>query len=151
MAAFKKASEAPATGGDFKLTDHVDELLLFRPTATKMVPGYNPKTDPEQEIVVADIVVIDEKKPERSEKHEDAWVFQRYIQGSLRGFIEEKGVVLGRLRKNENSEKGKGSIKWELDDYTDEEAELASAYLASANPLEGGAPKEKKDKKKKEK
>lgn len=150
MAAFKKASEAPAGGGDFKLTDHEDELLLFRPTATKMVPGYS-KDDPDQEIVVADVVVIDEKHPEKSEKHEECWIFQRYIQGSLRGFIEEKGVVLGRLRKNGNSEKGKNSFKWELDDFTDEEAEAASAYLASANPLEGGAPKEKKDKKKKDK
>lgn len=135
---FGKPSEAPAGGDGWKLTDAKDRLLLFTPLREEEKPAFDKKAAAKgltQEIIVADVVVIDEKNPEKSEEHENVWIFQRYIQGSLRGFINDR-KVLGRLRNTEDTTRAtsaSGGYYWELEDATKKDVEKARAYVTAAN------------------
>lgn len=137
---FGKPSEAPSGGDGWKLTDAKDRLLLFTPLREDEVKAFGKKGEAgeKQKIIVADVVVIDEKRPEKSEEHDEAWIFQAYVQGSLRGFIGDR-YVLGRLRNTEDTSGAKsasGGYYWELEDATAKDVEKARAYLAEVtNPL----------------
>lgn len=147
---FAKPSDAPAGGDGFKLTEEGrDRLLLITPHREEEVPAYGKagKNGERQRIIVADVVVIDEKKPAKSEEHEDVWIFPAYVQGSLRGYIGERRV-LGRLRNTEDTSGEKsaaGGYYWVLEDATKKDVEKATAYReALNNPIKGGLPKGKK-------
>lgn len=122
---FAKPSEAPS-GEGWNLTEEAeDKLILFTPLREDKVDT----SFGEKPIIVADVVVIDEKKPAKSEVHDDVYVFGGYLRGALRGFIGEKRV-LGRLVKGEPKKKGENA-PWLLEDATEAEIELAQQYLAS--------------------
>ena len=53
-------------------TERIEDKFSKEPGATK-------------EIIVADVVVLNEKKPAKSEEHEEVYVFSGYLKGALRG------------------------------------------------------------------
>ena len=130
---FAKPSEAPA-GGDgwnFATDDNLGKLFIITPLRIddiddKFHPGER------KEIIVADVVEINERKPEKSEEHENVWIFQGYLKGALRGYVGER-KVLGRL--NQGDKKDRGNYPWILDDATDADYALATAYLDSVDPF----------------
>lgn len=141
---FAKPSEAKA-GGGWKLADdaNVGKLMVFTPLREDKVSteDYGDKN-----VIVADVVVLNEKKPEKSEEHEEVFVFGAWLQGSLREHIGTGMRVLGRLVKStegKDGKSGKGYV-WKFADATDDDTDIARAYYASLNPF--GGKKEKKSK-----
>lgn len=142
---FAAPSQAPAGGEGWKLTDDANrgKLMIFTPLREETKPAFGKAGErgETQQIIVADVVVVNEKKPEKSEEHSEVWVFQGYIKGALRGYIGQR-KVLGRLQNTEDttgaaSEYGKPY--WELEDASAEDVQVAKAYLDSIDPF--AAPK----------
>lgn len=134
---FAKPSDAPSGGDGFNLTsdENRGRLLLITPLRTDRIDDkFSKEPGATKEIIVADVVVLDEKKPERSEEHSDVYVFSGYLKGALRGYIGERRV-LGRLRNTEDTSKKKdrGNYYWELEDASKKDVEIARAYMAAAN------------------
>lgn len=141
---FAKPSEAPAGGDGYTLTteENLGKLFLFTPLRVdsmedKFKPGER------KEIIVADVVEINEKKPEKSEEHSDVWIFAGYLRGALRGYVGER-KVLGRLAQGKPD---RGNLPWILEDATKGDEALAVAYLESLDPFEQKGAKAKADKK----
>lgn len=118
-----------SSGGNFSNKDHLGDLLLITPTEyVKEMQTTAGVTD----AVRANIVVIDESDPENgSEEYDDALLFGRQLVGGLRPKIG-KGIVLGRLGQGAK-QPGKNA-PWVLEEYGDEEAAKARAYLATKAP-----------------
>lgn len=138
---FAKPSDAPAGGDGWALAsdDTRGKLMLFTPLREEEVPSYGKagQNGEKQKIVVADVVVLNEKKPGKSEEHEEVYVFQRYVQGALRGYIGERRV-LGRLQNTEDTTGQKssgGGYYWELEDADADDIKVARAYLESLDPF----------------
>ncbi|QDP45544.1 hypothetical protein SEA_FUZZBUSTER_60 [Microbacterium phage FuzzBuster] len=135
---FAKPSEAPASGDGWQFTDddHLGDLFLITPLRVEEIEDkFHPGE--KKEIIVADIVHLNEKKPEKSELHENAWVFQGYLKGSLRGYIGQGQRVLGRLAKGDK--KDRGNYPWILEDADDDDMKVAKAYVKYINdPLNAG-------------
>ncbi len=96
---FGKPSDAPA-GGDswkFEAEENIGKLFLITPLREQEqeTKNYGVKN-----VIVADIVELNEKKPEKSEAHDNVFIFGGWTQGAVRGFIGDKRVV-GRLDKGE--------------------------------------------------
>jgi hypothetical protein len=144
---FGKPSEAKGGGEGFRVEsdENLGKLLLITPLRTKDVAGFEGK---EVEVVVADVVVIDEKKPAKSEEHDEVFFFGGWTKGAIRGYIGERRV-LGRLAQDKSKGRGKNAA-WVLEDATAEDVEAAKAYLATLDPFEKGVKKDadKKSKKK---
>lgn len=142
---FAKPSEAPSTGGDgwkFETDDNVGELFLITPLRTQTVTT---EKYGDTEVVVADIVELNEKKPAKSELHEEVFVFGGWTKGALRGYIGER-KVLGRLGQDAAKSKSK-TPAWVLEDADDDDIEVAKTYLADVDPfVQGGKDKAKADK-----
>ena len=133
---FAKPSDAPSGGDGWKITSDENRgaLLLITPLRLDKVET---KEWGEKEVVVADVVVLDEKKPAKSEEHEEVYVFSGYLKGALRGYVGERRV-LGRLTNTEDTSKKKdrGNYYWELEDADADDVAVARAYLeALNNPL----------------
>ena len=158
---FAKPSEAPATGGDgwkAESEDNVGELLLITPLREETVKGFEGK---DAEVIVADVVVLNEKKPAKSDEHDEVYFFGGWTKGALRGYIGERRV-LARLERDKSKGRG-GNAAWVLEDTDEDDIEVARDYLASLDPFaQKGASKSddenddapkarKKDKKKKDK
>lgn len=143
---FAKPSEAPSGGDGWNLTDDDNRgaLLLITPLRTEKVA--TKFSDEPKEVIVADVVVLNEKKPEKSEEHENVYVFSGYVKGALRGYIGERRV-LGRLQNTEDTSKKKdrGNYYWELEDADADDVEVARAYLASLDPFAQKGAKGKAD------
>lgn len=137
---FAKPSEAPAGGDGFTLTSDENRgaLLLITPLRTERIEDkFSKEPGATKEIIVADVVVLNEKKPAKSEEHEEVYVFSGYLKGALRGYIGERRV-LGRLTNTEDTTKKKdrGNYYWELEDADADDVAVARAYLeALNNPL----------------
>lgn len=129
---FAKPSEAPAGGDGFRAEheDNVGKLLLITPLRTQEVAGFEGK---EAEVVVADVVVIDEKKPGKSTEHEEVFFFGGWTKGALRSYIGERRV-LGRLGQDKSKGRGKNAA-WVLEDADKADVEKAREYLASLDPF----------------
>ncbi len=124
---FARPSESKGGGDGWKLQsdENVGKLFLFTPLSEKTVKGFE---DKDTDVIVADVVEIDESDPSKSEEHEDAFVFARWIQGALREHIGRR-KVLGRLAKDKS--KGKGSnAAWVIEDASSDDVKLAQAYVA---------------------
>ena len=127
---FAKPSDAPAAGDGWNLTEEAEgRLLMFTPLREQPVDTADYGTKP---VIVADVVVLNEKKPAKSETHDEVFVWGGYLRGALRGFIGERRV-LGRLVRG--AKKERGNFPWLLEDATEEETALAVAYLESVDPL----------------
>lgn len=130
---FAKPSDAPNAGGDgwkFEDDDNVGDLFLITPLRTQTV-----KTDKygDTEVVVADIVHLNEKKPAKSELHEEVFIFGGWTKGATRGYIGER-KVLGRLGQDAAKSKSK-TPAWVLEDADDDDIAIAKAYLETADPF----------------
>ena len=90
------------------------------------------------EVIVADIVELNEKKPEKSEEHAGVFVWGGWTKGSLRGYVGTRRV-LARLDQDKSKGRGKNAA-WVLVD-ADSKAEIATAraYLESVVSPLGGA------------
>jgi hypothetical protein len=119
---------APATASGVKVTEFEGRLLLITPTAHEqdVETSFGAK-----DAVRANLVVIDEKNPTGSEKHDNVLLFQSVLIGQTKPFVG-KGMVLGRLGKGE-AKKGQ-SAPWRLEDADDSEKDIARAYLTSTSP-----------------
>lgn len=142
---FGKPSEAPAGGDGWRLEheDNIGKLFLITPLRIKDdARGFEDKI---QEVIVADIVHINTKKPEKSEEHEGVWVWGGWTKGALRGFVGTQRV-LARLEQDKSKGRGKNAA-WVLEDATKADAEAARAYLASVDPFvqKGGKSKSTED------
>jgi hypothetical protein len=94
-------------------------------------------------VIVCDIVHINEKKPAKSELHEDVYIFAGWIKGSLRGYIGER-QVLGRLAQGAPD---RGNLPWILEDADDDDIAIALDYKATVDPFaQKGAKGEKAEK-----
>lgn len=162
---FARPSDAKGGGGWSLASDeNVGLLLCMTPLRKETV---NTEDYGAKEVIVADVVVIDEKKPEKSVEHEEVFVFGAWLQGSLREHIGTDQRVLGRLVKStegKDGKTGKGYV-WKFEDADDDDVDKARAYFSSLNPFgkKGGdekpakgkkakaEPEPKKDKKKKSK
>lgn len=118
----------PAAGGRFSAADHKGKLLLVTPTGYK--EGIE-TTFGTKDAVEATVVVIDETDVNASEVIEGALLFGGVLIGQTKSKVNN-GIVLGRLGQGE-AKKGQ-QPPWRLDDYTEADAVLARAYLATKAP-----------------
>jgi hypothetical protein len=127
---FAKPSEAKGGGDGWNLTEEaVDRLLIVTPLREDEVATEEWGTKP---IIVANVVVVNEKKPEKSEEHLDVYIFGGYLRGSLRDYVG-KQMVAARLVQGET--KVKGNYPWLFEDANDAEEALCQAYLDSVKPF----------------
>lgn len=146
---FAKPSEA--SGGDsWSLTDGDEaksgkndgELMLITPLRKDEVSVTRGKKTEDVEVIVADVVHLNRKKPEKSEEHENVYIWAKWIQGSLRSYIG-KEMVLGTVVKTPDAASATGYV-WKLQDADSDDVTAAEAYLASLSPFKGNG--EKRDK-----
>jgi hypothetical protein len=140
---FAKPSEAPAGGDGWKLATpkHVGDLFLVTPLREQTVKGFE---DSDAEVIVADVVHLNEKKPEKSEEHEEVFIFGAWLKGSLRGFIGERKVL---ARLDQDKSKGRGNnAAWVFEDADADDIAVAKAYLASVDPFAQKSSKKADDK-----
>jgi len=141
---FAKPSEAPAGGDGWSLTDGDEKksgkndgkLFLITPLRSEQHEDKFDRKNPgaTKEHIVADIVQLHEKKPEKSEEHENIWIFGGWLMGAVRGRIDTGEKVLGRLTKEPDATSGTGYV-WKLEDADDDDVEVARAYLKSLDPF----------------
>lgn len=136
---FGRPSDAPSGGDGWQLTsdDNRGKLMIFTPLRqTEVDDKFSKEPGATKSVVVADVVVLNEKKPEKSEEHTDVFVFSGYLKGALRGYIGER-KVLGRLQNTEDTtgEKDRGNYYWVLEDADADEVAIAKAYLDSLDPF----------------
>ncbi len=141
---FAKPSEAPAGGDSWSLTDGDEKksgkndgkLFLITPLRSEQHPDTFDKKNPgaTKEHIVADVVELNEKKPEKSKEHENVWIFGGWLMGAVRGRIDTGEKVLGRLDKSPDASSGTGYV-WKLEDADDDDVEVARAYLKSLDPF----------------
>lgn len=135
---FAKPSEATGGGDGWKLTDAKNRLLLFKPLREETKPAYGKagKNGETQQVIVSDVVVLTNKKGKalaEPEEHDEVWIFQGYVKGSLRSNIGER-LVLGVLRNTEDTTGAKseaGGYYYELEDASPEQIAIATAYRKS--------------------
>lgn len=122
----------PGSGGNFVAKDVIGELLLITPTALEEdVVTANGTSD----AIRADIVVLDRKKPAKSEVIEGGLVFQKVLQGQLRDSLAKGTRVVGTLIQDEASKKAGQSAPYRLTAPSDEDIQVARQYLDTLNPL----------------
>jgi hypothetical protein len=127
---FAKPSEAPAGGDGWNLTEEAEgELLLITPKREEQVETKDYGAKP---VIVCDVVVLNAKKPEKSEAHADVFVFGGYLRGSLKGFIGQRRVLARLVR---GTVKERGNYPWLFEDATEADKDIARAYLASVDPF----------------
>jgi hypothetical protein len=118
----------PAAGSGVKITEFDGRLLLVTPV------GYEEEVDTvhgKKDAVRANVVVIDEKAPTASERHDDVLIFQGNLIGATKRYVG-KGMVVGRLGLGE-AKPGKNA-PWLLNTATDDEKTLVRTYLTSIAP-----------------
>lgn len=155
---FGKPSEAPVGGDAWSLTDgdepksakNAGRLFLFRPTESRQVEVTRGKKTEDVEVIVADVVLLDEKKPAKSEEHKGVFIWGGWVKGALRGYIDDAGLVLGRLVQKSDKDSPTGYI-WILEDASAKDEEIAREYLRSADPFRGGSSDDEGDEPKKSK
>lgn len=154
----QKPSEIKSS--DFPSLDDLDkELLVIQPTKheTGLPDPFN--KDKTRDRITADVTVIDHANPAASKTHKDMYLSQGALVGQVKGFVQTRGMLLGRLRrfpaKNtpENYRNGtpddidgmirdwvltgargnKPSFAWKLADFTEQEKELALQWFRSKN------------------
>lgn len=145
---FGRPSDAPATGDSWRAehVDNVGRLMLITPLREE---DFKSEDYGDSRVVVADVVVLNEKKPEKSETHEEVFFFGGWTKGALRGYIGERRV-LARLERDQSKSKSKSNPAWVLEDGDADDVKVAKAYLASVDPFEqkGGKSKPEPEPKK---
>ena len=128
---FASPSEAPS-GGDGWKVEHEDNLgavLLIMPLREEELET----TYGKKPAVFADVVVVNVKKPEDSEAHDNVAFWGGWTRGTLRGPIG-KSRVLGVPAQGDPRKKGENA-PWILEDANEKQKTAATAYLDSLDPL----------------
>lgn len=115
----------PASSSGINWADLKGALLLF--TVTKQELDVQTTFGPADPIR-ADVAVLD--GTEAGTEYADTLVFPKALIGQLKPKIG--GRVLGRLGQGQS--KPGQSPPWLIGDFTDADAKIATAYLASADP-----------------
>lgn len=124
----------PGSGGNFVAKDHVDQLLLITPI--ELVEGMMTSASKNPtDAVRADIVVLNKKKPEKSEEIMGGLIFGKVLQGQLRDSLVKGSRVVGTMIIDEASKKVGQNAPYRLVAPSDADIEIAQAYLDSVNPL----------------
>jgi hypothetical protein len=137
---FAKPSEAEGGGDGWNMTEEAEgRLLLITPLRQIEAETKDYGAKP---VIVATVVVIDEKKPAKSELHEEVYIWGGYLRGALKSFIGERRVLARLVR---GTKKERGNYPWLFEDADDDEVESARAYLATVDPFDvpGGKGKSK--------
>lgn len=124
----------PGSGGNFVAKDLVGELLLITPTELVEDMVTSASKDP-SDAIRADIVVLDKKKPAKSDVIEGGLIFQKVLQGQLRDSLAKGTRVVGTLIQDEASKKAGQSAPYRLTAPTDADIDVARQYLDALNPL----------------
>lgn len=121
------ASGAPTS--DFKISEVEGELVLITPLSVEEdIDTVHGSAD----AIKANIVVLDEKKPAKSESHDGALIFQRVLQSQLGPFVGKR-KVLGRIGRGV-AKKGQDA-PYVIEDPTEADKAVAREYLRSVDPL----------------
>lgn len=110
-----------ASGDKIELDKYLGRLLLIWPKEKKNVAT---EAFGEKECLVADVVVL-----ETGEELRDVFLFPGVLIGQLKGYIGNPNPALGRLTKG-LPKPGKQAA-WQLDDFTPQDASMASAWINS--------------------
>ena len=111
----------PSTG--VKITDFKGSLLIVEPT--EFVESINTAFG-ETTAVRANVHVLDGTDDGEPQVHEDALIFPRVLQSTLKSKVG-KGKVLGRLAQRPPSKAGQ-SPAWVLNPASDDDKRTAKAY-----------------------
>ena len=130
---FGKPSEAKGGGDGWRLEhdDNIGSLFLISPLREEEFTSEEYGTS---KIIVATVVELNEKKPEKSKEHEDVYVFGGWTKGALRGYIGERRV-LARLGQDASKSRSKKNPAWVLEDADEDDIKVARAYLATVDPF----------------
>lgn len=113
----------PQTGGGdvFKPQDHQQELVLVWPRDMR----YNVQTPTGvSDAMACDIVVLD--GPAAGAKFSNTLLFSAGLRNNLQSYLGDPNPALGRIIKVELAG---GKTTWNLADYSDADAALATSYL----------------------
>ncbi len=144
---FAKPSEAPAAGDgwSFASDENDGDLFLITPLREEEIAdSYSKTPGATKKIIVADIVHLNEKKPAKSEEHEEVYIFGGWLMGAVRSSITTGRKVLGRLDKVADKKSATGYV-WKFEDADDDDIAVARAYLDSLDPFKKGGVKTKSD------
>lgn len=121
--------ESGAPTSNHKIASDEGELVLITPTGLErdIVTEYGPS-----DAIKADLVVINMKKPTKSEEHRAILIFQKVLRSQLEPFINKRRV-LGRVGRG--VAKGSQDAPFIIVDPTDEDKVAAREYLASIDPF----------------
>ena len=121
-------SDAP-TGPRF--ADFVGKALLIKPIDYEdgLVGKYT-KPGETYDRVVADVVVLDESDPTKSEEHKGLWITQGRVIGKTKTSVG--GMVLGKLSRPEPKNAG-DNPPYDLDDPDESAIKAARAYLVAGD------------------
>lgn len=150
--AFGKPSEAKGGSESWKLEaeENIGKLFLISPLRED---DFVSEEWGASKIIVADVVEINEKSPDKSVEHADCYVFGGWVKGALRGYIGQQ-MVLARLEQDQSKSRSKkGNPAWVLVDPSEKDTDRAKAYLESVDPFKqkGAKSDEKTEKGKKSK
>lgn len=143
----QKPSEVKTS--DYPSLESLDQaILVIQPT--KIESGLPDKFNPgkTKDRITADVTVIDPAKPKSSVTHKDMYLSQGALIGQVKGLIETRGMLLGRLRRFPSSITPKhvttpdetdaylkndprGSFAWKLADFTQTEKDAAMEWYQS--------------------
>jgi hypothetical protein len=118
----------PQTGYGPKPKELVGKLLLLSPT--KYREGIKTKFNPAADSVDGKMVILDETDPASSEETSFS-----FMQGRLIGALKDSvptGMILGRM---DTEATDKGNDAFVLSPGTEEDKEVARAYLATKDPF----------------
>ena len=96
----QKPSEVKTSS--FPTMDELDgKLLVIQPTKNERVADkFSKEPNATRDRVTADVTVIDPASPKASVTHKDMYLSQGALVGQVKGFIENRGMLLGTLRKH---------------------------------------------------
>jgi hypothetical protein len=118
------------SSGD-RLKDYVGRLILVTPT--EFIEDFQTSIG-EAEVIIADVVVIDEKDVTKSKELTSTVIFGRALVPYLKRKMEKGEQALGRYVQREPASKGKSGA-YAIEAPTNEEIGLGLKYLQSLNPF----------------
>lgn len=117
----------PSSGGDFfTAKDHEGALLLIKPLSFEQ--GISTQMGP-SDAVKANVIILD--GPNKDQEFNDTLIFPKVLVSQVKANLTNNQWVLGRLGKGQA--KPGQSAPWQLQEFSQQDAELAQAWL-NAHP-----------------
>jgi hypothetical protein len=116
-----------------RMKDYKGRLVIVTPS--EFIDDFQTSIG-ETEVIIADVVVIDEKNPAESKELSSTVFFGKAIVPYLKRKLDKGEKALGRYTQREATSKGKSGA-WALQKPTPEEMQLGLKYLESVqtNPF----------------